>query len=63
VIWTIWKKRNSRIFEDKARSLDQLTGDLVNELFDWARIWGLTDATIVTAFVDSLDSRSSTPIL
>ena len=59
LMWTIWKERNSRIFEDKASSMDQLMGSFVNELFDWSRIWGLTTATIVTDFVDSLGSMPS----
>jgi hypothetical protein len=54
------KECNGRIFEIKARDLDQLTGALVNELFVWPRIWGSIAATIVTDFVDSLDSLSST---
>ncbi len=29
LMWTIWKERNSRIFEDKASSMDQLTGSFV----------------------------------
>ena len=35
--------------------MDQLKGALVNSLFDWARVWGLTTTTTpVTDFVDSI---------
>lgn len=64
LMWTIWKERNNRIFEDRASSLDQLTGAFVNELLDRSRSLGLTTATIVTVFVDSLcaTSFSSPPL-
>ena len=35
LMWTIWKERNSQIFEDKANSMDQIKGAFVNALFDW----------------------------
>jgi hypothetical protein len=35
LMWTIWKERNSRIFQDKASSMDQIKGAFVNALFDW----------------------------
>ena len=38
--------------------MDQLKGALVNSLFDWARVWGLTQTTLDTDFVDSLCSPS-----
>ena len=40
LMWTIWRERNSRIFEDKASSLDHIKGAFVNSLFDWSRVWG-----------------------
>ncbi len=55
-MWTLWAECNRRIFEDKNSSMDQLKGALVNSLFDWARVWGLTQTTLVTDFVDSLCS-------
>ena len=58
-IWTLWMERNSCIFEDKPSSTDQLKGALVNSLFDWARVWGFTQLTLVTEFVDSLCFPSS----
>jgi hypothetical protein len=38
--------------------MDQLKGVFVNSLFDWARVWGLTNTTLVTDFVHSLRSHS-----
>jgi hypothetical protein len=54
LMWKIWKERNSRIFEDKASSMDQLKGAFVNALFDWARVSGFTTTILVTEVVDSV---------
>ena len=45
LIWTLWTELNSRTFEDKAVTLDQLKVFFVTSLFDWARVWGLTSTT------------------
>ena len=58
-MWTLWTERNRRMFEDKTSSMDQIKGALVNSLFDWARVWGLTQTILVTDFVDSLCFPSS----
>ena len=49
-------ERNSRIFKDKASSMNQLKGAFVTSLFDWARVRGFTQTTLVIDFVDSLFS-------
>jgi hypothetical protein len=59
LMWTLWTERNRRIFEDKSSSMDQLKGTFVNSLFDWARVWGLTQSSLVTDFADNLRSSSS----
>ena len=61
LMWTIWTKRNHCIFEDKLSSIDQIKGAFANSLFDWARVWGLTQKTLVAEFVDSLRSPPSPP--
>ena len=33
LMWTIWKERNSRIFKDKASSMDKLKGAFVNHYY------------------------------
>ena len=58
LMWTMWKEHNNRILGDEACSMDLITGAFANELFDWSRSLGLTTATIVTDFVDSLRSIS-----
>jgi hypothetical protein len=42
LMWTIWRERNSRIFEDKDHSKTKLTELFFGTLFDWARVWGFT---------------------
>jgi hypothetical protein len=59
LMWTVWRERNTRTFEDATSSPDQLLGIFVNSLFDWLRIWGFTTAKTVTDFVVSLHSAYS----
>jgi hypothetical protein len=58
LMWTVWRERNLRTFEDLSSSQDQLLGTFVTSLFDWSRIWGFTTAVTVTEFVDSWHSAS-----
>uniref|UniRef100_A0A2N9IJZ1 Reverse transcriptase domain-containing protein n=1 Tax=Fagus sylvatica TaxID=28930 RepID=A0A2N9IJZ1_FAGSY len=58
LMWTVWRERNLRTFEDLSTSPDQLLGTFVTSLFDWTRIWGFTTAVTVTEFVDSWHSAS-----
>jgi hypothetical protein len=58
LMWTVWRERNSRTFEDMSSSPDQLLGNFVTSLFDWSRIWGFTTATTVTEFATSWHSAS-----
>uniref|UniRef100_A0A2N9G1S1 Reverse transcriptase domain-containing protein n=1 Tax=Fagus sylvatica TaxID=28930 RepID=A0A2N9G1S1_FAGSY len=58
LMWTVWRERNLRTFEDLSSSPDQLLGTFVTSLFDWSRIWGFTTAVTVTEFVDSWHSAS-----
>ena len=53
LMWTVWRERNLRTFEDMSSSSDQLLGNFVTSLFDWSRIWGFTTATTVTEFAAS----------
>ena len=59
LMWTVWRERNTRTFEDATSSPDQLFGIFVNSLFDWLRIWGFTTAKTVTDVVVSLHSAYS----
>ena len=58
LMWTVWRERNSRTFEDVSSSPDQLLGNFVTSLFDWSRIWGFTTANTVTEFSASWRSAA-----
>jgi hypothetical protein len=53
-MWSIWRERNARTFEDMSRSADQLLELFVTSLYDWSRIGGLTTTNSVSEFVVSL---------
>ena len=46
-MWTVWRERNSRTFEDVMKSTDQLLGSFVESLFDWSRAGGFTTTNTV----------------
>ena len=54
LMWSIWRERNARTFEDMSRSADQLLELFVTSLYDWSRIGGLTTTNSVSEFVVSL---------
>jgi hypothetical protein len=54
LLWTVWRERNSRIFEDKEHSMAKLTELFFGTLFDWARVWGFTSALSLADFVVSI---------
>ena len=56
LMWTLWRERNSRTFEEKSSTPDQLLEVFVNSLFDCSRVWGFTTASSVPEFVVSLHS-------
>ena len=39
LVWCIWKKRNSRCFEDKERSMPDLKLLFFRTLLDWLSVW------------------------
>jgi hypothetical protein len=53
-MWTIWRERNRRIFEDEEHSTSKIIELFFGLLFDWARVWGLTPANSLADFVVSL---------
>jgi DNA segregation ATPase FtsK/SpoIIIE-like protein len=59
LMWTVWRERNSRTFEDVKKSADQLRGSFVESLFDWSRAGGFTTANTVHDFVAVLHSDFS----
>ena len=50
LMWLVWQERNARIFEDKARNLEQFKCLLFRTLFLWAHIWGCMNCTAVADF-------------
>jgi hypothetical protein len=53
-MWTIWRERNSRTFENKEIALDKLSEIFFGALYDWSRAWGLTSSPSVGEFFVSL---------
>ena len=58
LMWSVWRERNARTFENTCHFADQLKEIFVNSLYDWSRIWGLTTTNTVAEFVVSLVSVS-----
>ena len=54
LMWTIWKERNQRTFEDVSRSDKQVLESFTLTLFDWSRTWGFTTSSSITEFSSSL---------
>uniref|UniRef100_A0A2N9I206 Reverse transcriptase zinc-binding domain-containing protein n=1 Tax=Fagus sylvatica TaxID=28930 RepID=A0A2N9I206_FAGSY len=59
LMWSVWRERNARTFENTCRSADQLQELFVNSLYDWSRVWGFTTANTVAEFIASLVSVSN----
>ncbi len=55
----MWRERNSRTFEDKRKSADQLLGSFVESLFEWSRAWGFTNTITIHDFVAGLHADFS----
>jgi hypothetical protein len=54
LMWTVWRERNSRVFENEDHSKSKLSELFFGLLFDWARIWSLTSEVSLANFVVSL---------
>jgi hypothetical protein len=53
LMWSLWQERNSRVFEDKEKSLLQLQEVFVGLLYDCSRTWGFTTASSLPEFAVS----------
>jgi hypothetical protein len=42
LMWTLWRERNSRTFEDAMCSTIRLESLLIRTLYDWSRVWVAT---------------------
>uniref|UniRef100_A0A2N9HQY3 DNA topoisomerase (ATP-hydrolyzing) n=1 Tax=Fagus sylvatica TaxID=28930 RepID=A0A2N9HQY3_FAGSY len=54
LMWTIWRERNNRTFENKELAMDKLLEFFYGALFDWSRAWGFTSIASIGEFVVSL---------
>jgi hypothetical protein len=54
LLWTVWRERNCRIFEDTEKSPSQLLDCFASLLFEWSRAWGFTTSTTIVQFISSL---------
>ena len=54
LMWTIWRERYRRIFEDEEHLTSKIIELFFGLLFDWARVWGLAPANSLADFVVSL---------
>ena len=54
LMWTIWKERNQRTFEDVSILDRQILEGFILNLFDWSRVWGFSNSTSISDFISSL---------
>uniref|UniRef100_A0A2N9EUJ9 Reverse transcriptase zinc-binding domain-containing protein n=1 Tax=Fagus sylvatica TaxID=28930 RepID=A0A2N9EUJ9_FAGSY len=54
LMWTVWRERNQRTFEDLEQSTSKLVELFFGLLFDWARVGGLTPMNSLADFSTSL---------
>jgi exonuclease III len=54
LMWTIWRERNNRIFEDQENSVAKIIEAFFGSLYDWSRVWGYTSSPSVGDFLASL---------
>jgi hypothetical protein len=54
LMWSIWKERNQRIFEDVFKADNQLLEGFILNLFDWSKAWGFSSCTSIPEFISSL---------
>ena len=48
LMWTIWRERNARCFEDHKKSQDKLKNILVKSLFNWT--WAFNNFSTLSHF-------------
>ncbi len=54
LMWTIWKERNQRTFEDVYHLDCQILESFTSTLFEWSRTWGCTSSSSLMEFSSSL---------
>jgi hypothetical protein len=58
LLWTLWRERNNRTFENSEHTDSQLQALLSNTLYDWAIAWGYSSCDSIISFLDSLHTSS-----
>jgi hypothetical protein len=56
LMWTIWRERNARCFEDHEKSKDELLNLLVKSLFVWTGAFNISSLSSFLQFVEFCSS-------
>jgi hypothetical protein len=59
VMWSLWRERNNRTFENVEHSMGWLIEFCMATLFDWSRAWGFTTSISVGGFIESLSCTNT----
>ena len=59
VMWSLWRERNNRTFENVEHSMGWLIEFCMATLFDWSRAWGFTTSISVGGFIKSLSCTNT----
>jgi hypothetical protein len=54
LMWTVWKERNRRTFENMELTRDALANLFFRTLSDWAQGWGFTNCISLSDFLFSI---------
>ena len=51
LMWTIWRERNHRTFEDVERTSTQIQSSYISSLYEWSIVSGLTNSNSIHSFI------------
>ena len=54
LMWTIWRERNCRTFEDLKNPSRKILELFIGSLFDWSHAWGFSSTHSLGDFLESL---------
>jgi hypothetical protein len=58
LMWSIWRERNTRCFEDRDRTKEELKNILVKSLFNWTGPYNISHTSNFSKFVEFCSSFS-----
>jgi hypothetical protein len=58
LMWSIWRERNTRCFEDCEKSVEELKKILVKLLYIWTKAYNISHVSKFSKFVDFCSSFS-----